>query len=651
MNTKRILICSLLVATLAGCGGSTQPQSGIAALSDADIQQNENYEELLIALQDYNVQLAGKSESSNADKFARRGIIEDRLVDLTVLQLDAEYTAKREDSGVLPIPAIDATAEQLTGAEDISAEKWQRVLDRVSLEKKRTKDYVDFEAEKLSQNISDAEKLAVFDNLHRLSGDDQWVGHKDEFVDKLVSDVRDARAQGRYIAQVQEKAALIRAARPDDSNLADELASYDARAFENAFLESLGQGDLDSAYAVFTSASQADNFDKVVPKLEGTSQTMADYFLAKADAAVLDASQLKDSFRLYDQGRVMYEQFQLEPIPASRFDALVRQLTKKFQRRVKAEDYEAALGYLLMIGDIDPDNTNFVNQLNGIKARVQQASIRKITTTEFVSSSGQVDYSDVLATYIAQYLFEQIPFDVRIIERQQYEATVRERERKRQTNLPPVVDYLVTGSIIDAKVNATERRGKKIMRVTVGHETVPNPAYNSWLQLSAAERGKIAAPAQTIEREENENVSVGVTEHRKAAKFTLSYRLVDASTEKVIFPDSITKESKAEDTSTEGIEIGEFVMPFKVANLPSDSTMLDTLAKEVALDVGAKLVEQLANQEEQYLAAAEAVTGEAEGECQIQVQALARAAAMQEMKSMANDDTLVGLKEITLGCY
>ncbi len=187
------------------------------------------------------------------------------------------------------------------------------------------------------------------------------------------------------------------------------------------------------------------------------------------------------------------------------------------------------------------------------------------------------------------------------------------------------------------------------MRVTVGRKTTPNPAYNTWLQLSASEREKIAAPAQTIEVEENENVSVGVTEHRKAAVFTLNYQLLEAATDKVLFPGSDSKESSAEDTSTEGIEIGEFVMPFKVADLPSDSKMLDGLAREVALDVGAKLVESLSNQEEKYLADAQQLADD--GDCQGHVRAVARAAAMQEMKGLPFSESNTGLKQATLACY
>ncbi len=649
MNTKRILICSLLLATLAGCGATIQPQSGFGALSEADIQQNGNYQELLIALQDANVQLAEKTEATHAEAFARRNLLQDRLVDLALVQLDGEFFAKRESTGIVPVPAIDTIAQGLAGEGDLPAEKWQRVQDRIEQEKSLSHDYVSVLAENLNQDNSDQQKLALFDELHRLSGNQQWLQSKDEFVDKLIADVRDARAEGRYIAQVQTKAALARYARPEDDKLADELASYDARAYENGFLEALGQGDLSQAYGVFTAMSEADNFDRVKVKIEGTSQTMADYFLAKADQAILDSRQLANSMRLYNQALTMYSRFELEPIGSERFKTLVGQLTKRFKQRVKADDYEAALGYLLMIADFDQDNSEYRNQLSGVKAKVQQAAIRKVAATGFVNRSGGMDYSDVLASYITQYLFENIPFDVRIIERQQYEAMLRERERKRQQNLPLPVDYLMTGTIVDAKVDSKERRGKKIMRVTVGRKTTPNPAYNTWLQLSASEREKIAAPAQTIEVEENENVSVGVTEHRKAAVFTLNYQLLEAATDKVLFPGSDSKESSAEDTSTEGIEIGEFVMPFKVADLPSDSKMLDGLAREVALDVGAKLVESLSNQEEKYLADAQQLADD--GDCQGHVRAVARAAAMQEMKGLPFSESNTGLKQATLACY
>lgn len=647
MNSKRILMCCLLAVTLTGCGGTTQPQGGNTPVSGAE--QSDSYEELIAALQEANLKLEGKTENSRREEFAERAVLEDRIVDMAVQQLESDFNDQREATGVLPRPTIGTIEANITGQADVSEAKWARVKERVKLEKKRTDEYVDFESDKLGQNIGNIEKLNLLDNLYRLSGNKGWQESKETFVDGLLASIRNARAEGRYTPQAQALVAVVGYARSDDEKLADELASFDARAYESSFLSALGEGDLDQAYEVFTTMADAANFDRVSSKLEGTSQTMAEYFLAKADEAVYDGSQLARSVRLYAQADDMFDRLGLEAIPAKRFKSMIEQLTKNFHARVDGQDYEAALAYLLMIGDFDETNSVYQTQVSAIKASIQQAAVRKIAPTEFVGADQAKDYSEVIAPFIAQYLFEHLPNDVRFIERQQLETIMRERQRKRQTGLPSPVDYLISGTVLKAKVDFTKREGRKLTRVVVGHESTPNPAYLTWLQLEAKEREKIPAPAETIDVEKTENISLGVTEHHKAGVFSLSYRLLDATSQKVLLPDSVTKQTELKDTSTEGVEIGEFVQPFRLARLPSDADILNGLAKEAALEIGAKLEESLANQEEQYLARAQQMASA--DSCDGQARALGRAAAIQEMKGLEFAETIEALKQTVIDCY
>jgi hypothetical protein len=95
--------------------------------------------------------------------------------------------------------------------------------------------------------------------------------------------------------------------------------------------------------------------------------------------------------------------------------------------------------------------------------------------------------------------------------------------------------------------------------------------------------------------------------------------------------------------------MGEFILPFKLAQLPSDVEILDKLAKSISLDVGENLVNLLKNQEQKYLAQAEVYAGD--NNCPEQIKALARASAIQEMKGMQNTDTNKTLQNVTVACY
>jgi len=646
VNTKRIVIYSLLAVTLASCGGTTQPQATIVSLSAAEIGQAEDSAKLLKELQSANAQLINKSESSYAEDYARRAKLEDRLVALAIAKLDTDFAEQREDSGVVPSPAIVNIAAKVDGGNDIPAEKWQQVQERVALETTRTEDYVKFEASKMNQSISDQQTLNLLEELYRLSGDNQWLIKKNDFLDKLLAEIRKARAEGRYDAEIQTKVALVRQERGNMPQLADELASYDAKAYENAFLLALGEADLDKAYGVFTTMAESPDFKLIADKLAGTSQTMAAYFLAKADQAVLDTKRLDRSAKLYYQARDMNQRFELTPIAKSNFKALIDQLARKYKERSEAHDYEAALAFLLMIGDFDKSNTLYQSEVGNTKVRVRDLAVKKLLPSALQSSPETEQYGGEFVALVGQYLSERVPDDVRIL---QNPAAVSDSSRSEESDsASAAADYLLTGNLLKAEVDSTEIQGRKLTRVVVGHETISNPALKDWLALSDKERSKVEQPEAKVTVPKHENISIGVTEYRKVGVVSVGYRLQEAASGKVIFPDSIDKKAEFKDNSVEGVDIGEYVQPFKPAKLPSDDEILDGLVKELALEASEKLIGLLSHQEEKYLAAAEA-SAQAKN-CAEQVRALGRAAAMLETKKQDYKPTWEQMKQAAIGC-
>jgi hypothetical protein len=99
-------------------------------------------------------------------------------------------------------------------------------------------------------------------------------------------------------------------------------------------------------------------------------------------------------------------------------------------------------------------------------------------------------------------------------------------------------------------------------------------------------------------------VKFDVTIHRKVGIFSSSYRLIDAQSAKVIYADSVRRKVEHQDESNEGIELGEFSMPFKLAELPSDTEILTQLADEVSLEIGKRIAEVLKDPEDKYRATA-----------------------------------------------
>ena len=139
--------------------------------------------------------------------------------------------------------------------------------------------------------------------------------------------------------------------------------------------------------------------------------------------------------------------------------------------------------------------------------------------------------------------------------------------------------------------------------MSTGQETVPNPEWDRWNSMSERERdraGLETQPPRTITRDRMEDISIATTYHRKVGVFSVSYRVIDADTAKVVFADTQRAKLELEDTSSDGVELGSFRQEFKVANLPSDVEILDQLAEEVSEAIGGKLAEVLVDPEVQY---------------------------------------------------
>jgi hypothetical protein len=193
-----------------------------------------------------------------------------------------------------------------------------------------------------------------------------------------------------------------------------------------------------------------------------------------------------------------------------------------------------------------------------------------------------------------QFLSDAIPNDIRI----------SERETSLAANAS--ADYLLQGAILEAKVDTSEKRGQPTVHVVTEQEQVPNPEHARWLDLSSRERRKTPEPPKLVIAERKEEVPVEVTLHRKVGLFSVSYRVIDAATASVFFANSARAREEYEDTSHEGVELGDFKLEPERASLLSDMEILARLADRISDTIGAELVKVLGNPEDHYRASAEA---------------------------------------------
>ncbi len=648
MRFERILTSALLagaLVTFAGCGSAPVKEQSVIAVSAAQISGLSNYQETLAMYKNASAALQGKDPTLFASDFATLKQLGEKLVELRLAELKSTFDAARLDSGEVPQNLIDQASAEAE-APPTPVNQWQAIINFVSKESQATAAAVSTRTKQLdSTELSDELRLVVMDDLYRLTGDESWLTKRNAFVDQLIEEIRQARAAGQLTADLQPKIDLVLENRADDSALKEELVSVSAEIYQSDYFKALGDGLVDVAYKVFVKMSESKNFDAIKAKLAPVSKKMVEYFLAEADESVKDPSNLAQSYRWYNQARVVTKTLGLKQKSIGGHDKLVDQLHKKYLALMEAGQPTIAYAYLHYIKEFRPLYKGLRQKLNETEEKVRSAAIKRLSITALEGAQG---YGDVISSKVTQHLFKNVANDIRIVEREKYEDIQRERAISGDSANLSAVDLLVTGSILEAKVDQTEQVGKKTIRAVIGKETIPNTAYIKWLELGSKDRKDIEKPAETISVDKEENIPVKVTNHRKVGIFSVSYRLVDAKNGRVLFPHSITKEEEHKGTSREGVEMGDFKLPFELADLPSDVKILDTLATQVSLEIGQGLVEKLKDQEKRYLAEAEVF--KKDDSCAQQADRLAKALVILDAKGLETKEVFEEYQDATINC-
>ena len=141
------------------------------------------------------------------------------------------------------------------------------------------------------------------DDLYRLTGSESWLQQRNDFVEKLIKEIREARAAGTLDADLQPKIELVLENRADDESLKQELVAVSAEIYQKDYFTYLGEGLVDKAYDVFLKMSASKNFDAIKKNLESVSQNMVDYFVEEADKSVKKPENLTQSYRWFSQAK------------------------------------------------------------------------------------------------------------------------------------------------------------------------------------------------------------------------------------------------------------------------------------------------------------------------------------------------------------
>jgi len=498
-------------------------------------------------------------------------------------------------SGMIPLTVIDEQKEHIPSVSRYDAATAREFEDELETERGRTQAAID-ESLKSADALPDddiAGRLELMGRVAELAGpgsdaESVYRLERDRTLDELTRSAAEAMETEQY-DEAQKALRQLTEVDPDNQELSEQLAQADSKVFEQQFWQALEDGKPDAAYQQFAALSESENFDEVRPRLEGSADTMAQFFVTLAAAATREGK-LPDAYRWFRQARDIRELLDQNPkaeVPEEQM--FVDSIHARFEKAKAEELYGLAWGYLSIIRELRPNYPTLRRETRETGDQVLQRAIKRLSAGAFEDSKTGTESGATVGSKVVQYLFEKIPNDVRIIERAKLEDVESED-----------ADYLLQGSILEARVDASEEKGQQTLRVVTETERVTNPRYVQWLALTAKEREKRPAPEETVLVDKKEDITVNTTHHRKVGLFSTSFRLIDAESGKVLFADSVRRQSEHVDTSSEGIQIGSFKKEFEIADLPSDLEILAELADEISNEIGSQLAEILVNPEASY---------------------------------------------------
>lgn len=651
----RLLLSSTVILLLASCSSTPVEEAPpqITSILPEAIGAATDKAGLETIYTQLTTDLASTSETAHPEAFSMLAQVKTRLSDMISAELSELIASSKNTNDIISVQALDEIKAKALALNELSPTKHAVLQTSLDAEKSKTDQFIKTNTDKLSSLPSDAlrEKLDTLKELHDVTGKTEYQTQKAALISDIETQIAKSLSSDQVDEALAERLSILKKEQPDNKLIKSKLAKVNGKIFEQRFFAALAADKPMKAYEHFVTLTTTEDFDTIKSNLDETGATMAQYFAALGTEAA-STDKLLSAYEWHVRSKNVEANLD---IPANRTstDSFIEKVAIEYQKSMEKQNFELGLGYLKVIKEFAPQHTLLRTASRKTFNKVLQRALLQVTTTSFTNSEGAHDFGNNVSAKITQHLFNKLPNDVRIIEREQYDAILREVELNQNNGEEKEdlvsVDYIITGNVLEAKVDSQEVQGKKTVRVTSGTHRVRNPEFTAWSDLPEDSRSEIEQPPAMITEDVIEDVSINLTKHRKTGVFSVSYRLVDAASGKVVLPNSITLTEQFSDTSTEGVELGDFSLPFKLAELPSDLEILGSLASKAAETVGLELVGKLKNPEARYLE-----DGQKSAVDQNFFEAtisFARALTLSDFKDLPTEELIVELKNNTMAMH
>ncbi|MDP2430603.1 MAG: CsgG/HfaB family protein [Pseudomonadota bacterium] len=424
--------------------------------------------------------------------------------------------------------------------------------------------------------------------------------------ERLVREVFEAAVRDLEALRLDEAEARfsgVAEVAPDYPDVERQIAHTRTRQFEFLANNRRDEAGADQALALYSALRRRADFADLKPLLSPAAVGLSRFMAAKGGTAAAE-DKLPEAYAWLSRVRALRELQDGRQGLSQEEKRFAEQAFVLAETAGKRNQPGLALGYLFVLQTVYPDFPGLKRGLRDMQDRSLDRATKKITAANFSGSNESARVAGSVASKLTQMLFRALPDDIRIVERDQIQAVMREQEIVALQGTGGVdlsaADYLVQGAILEATVENSEKKGRKTVRVVTRKGHRANPGYAEW----AKGPRNTPPPTEFIEEPVYEDIPLNLTLHRKVGVLGVSYRIVDASNARMLFTETLTRKRVESGESSEGMQLGEFNAPMKIAELPSDSEILESLADEVVGHIGRQMIEFLRDPEAKYEAAA-----------------------------------------------
>jgi tetratricopeptide (TPR) repeat protein len=493
--------------------------------------------------------------------------------------------------GVAPLQTLESLKQEAEVVAGWDAERYQILSQKLNGEITQAQD-------QLARQLLEVNKIAVEDEVRRISalavaariaGEgsshyQNYLQHKEQAVVNWMVQADTALAARQYTnaATFLRKVLSID---PENSEAKEKLSLAEQEGFEAAFQKALEDSKPELALSELIRVSASPMFESVKPSIAQNIETLNEYFINRALQQSAQGA-LNSAYKSFVKARQIRQIMGQPPQHDAEFDYL-RKLMNFAQVMGQKKQYGDQMAYLEMVNQFNPDYPKLQGVLKQARQAVVEYAATSLWVQDFAQTGTEHSAGKSVAKQVYSWVFDKMPGDVALVSAQQLSSA--------DASAPGRLLSL-EGDVLQAGVDSESSTSKKTMRVVTESKKRPNPAYQEWKE----DGGRGIAPPEFLVDEKKEDVSITVNYVRKTGILSVNYRLVDQKTGQVLINENARDKLVFEGEGNEGVSLGEFNLPFKRPELPSDLEIMEQLSEKVAQQIGNRLKAMLKDPDVRY---------------------------------------------------